>query len=475
MNRIKRRKKASILKKRVMGKVTSTPLLFQSKLVCFSLLYLFTSLFLALYTSLSQSKCLFRSSPFDPIQTPLFSYPPNYGEHKYAIPTQRKTCSSRVYFSDYWKVLKEIQNLCKTSSWNSSVLRYKQGKSETFGGNFSTQNRISYFVHYNESTEVPCGFLKKFPVNDSDRTAMEECKGLVVVSAIFNDHDKIRQPKGIGSKTLENVCFFMFIDEITLKGFYKHHLIPEKSENYKIGAWRVVKVMSKGLYENPAMNGVIPKYLVHRLFPNAKFSIWVDAKMQLMVDPLLLIHTLVVNENADMAISRHPYYVHTMEEAMATARWKKWWDVDGLKSQMETYCENGLRPWNPDKLPYPSDVPDSAVILRKHGLRSNLFSCLLFNEMEAFNPRDQLAFAYVRDLMSPRLKLNMFPVEVFEQIAVEYRHNLKPGVETSGGESKGGPQTKNTKRAGNDLLYVNGSCCSKCQMYLLEMWGESPG
>lgn len=187
-----------------------------------------------------------------------------------------------------------------------------------------------------------------------DRTAMEECKGLVVVSAIFNDHDKIRQPRGIGSKTLDNVCFFMFIDEITLKGFYQHQLIPQNSQNYKIGAWRIVKVSSKGLYENPAMNGVIPKYLVHRLFPNAKFSIWVDAKIQLMVDPLLLIHALVVNEKADMAISKHPYYVHTMEEAMATARWKKWWDVDGLKRQMETYCENGLLPWTPEKLPYPS-------------------------------------------------------------------------------------------------------------------------
>ena len=113
-------------------------------------------------------------------------------------------------------------------------------------------------------------------------------------------------------------------------------------------------------------------------------------------------------------------------------------------------------------------MPDSAIILRKHGLRSNLFSCLLFNEMDAFNPRDQLAFAYVRDLMSPRMKLNMFPVEIFEQIAVEYRHSLKPGVGNS--QSKG---TKKTKRAGNDLLYVNGSCCSKCQKYLLEMWGES--
>lgn len=349
-----------------------------------------------------------------------------------------------------------------------------QGKAETFAGNLSTQERIPYFVHYNDSTEFPCGFLKKFPISNSDRTDMENCKGVVVVSAIFNDHDKIRQPRGLGSKTLDNVCFFLFIDDVTLKGLVNHRLIPSKSKNYKIGAWRVVKVLSKGLYENPAMNGVIPKYLVHRLFPNSKFSIWIDAKLQLMVDPLLLIHSLVVSENADMAISKHPYYIHTMEEAMATARWQKWWDVDGLKRQMETYCENGLLPWSPSKLPYPSDVPDSALILRRHGLRSNLFSCLLFNELEAFNPRDQLAFAYVRDLMSPRLKLNMFEVEVFEQVVVEYRHNIKRGGGASGRKEVGlkGPKSKKTKRVGPDL-YVNGSCCSKCQKYLLEMWGES--
>lgn len=182
---------------------------------------------------------------------------------------------------------------------------------------------------------------------------MENCKGAVVVSAIFNDHDKIRQPRGLGSKTLDNVCFFMFVDDITLRGFEYHKLISTSTREYKIGAWRIVRVLSKDLYENPAMNGVIPKYLVHRLFPNSKFSIWIDAKLQLMVDPLLLIHTLV-SEDADMAIPKHPFYVHTMEEAMATARWKKWWDVDALKTQMETYCDNGLQPWSPKKLPYPS-------------------------------------------------------------------------------------------------------------------------
>ena len=83
-----------------------------------------------------------------------------------------------------------------------------------------------------------------------------------------------------------------------------------------------------------------------------------------------------------------------------------------------------------------ADVPDTAVIIRRHGVASDLFSCLLFNELEAFSPRDQLAFAYVRDQMSPKVSINMFEVEVFEQIAVEYRHNLKPGGFGGGGRGK---------------------------------------
>lgn len=181
---------------------------------------------------------------------------------------------------------------------------------------------------------------------------MEGCNGVVVVSAMFNDHDKIRQPKGLGSQTLNTVCFFMFVDDVTLNGLHNYNLISTKS---KVGVWRIVRVDKESLYENAAMNGVIPKYLTHRLFPNAKYSIWADAKMRLVVDPLLLVHSLVVKEGVDMAISKHPLYLHTMEEAMATARWKKWRDVEALRMQMETYCENGMQPWT-SKKPYPSGI-----------------------------------------------------------------------------------------------------------------------
>lgn len=185
---------------------------------------------------------------------------------------------------------------------------------------------------------------------------MENCRGVVVVSAIFGDHDKIRQPKGLGSKTLQFTRFFMFVDDTTLKGLDYHKVISTDSTEYKVGVWRLVKVSSQNLYKNPAMNGVIPKYLVHRLFPNSKYSIWVDAKLQLVVDPLLLIHSLVISEDVDMAISKHPFFLHTLEEAMATARWKKWWDIESLKMQMGTYCDLGLKPWTQLKLPYTSGI-----------------------------------------------------------------------------------------------------------------------
>ncbi|KAH9615978.1 hypothetical protein KSS87_014315 [Heliosperma pusillum] len=144
---------------------TSVPLLCQSKKLCASCLYLFTSMSLALYVSLSPTnKCLlFRSAPFDPIQSPLFSYPSSYGEHKHVLPTFRSSCSSPVFFSDYSSVLTEIRQSCR--NWTHLRLRYIQGKANTFGGNFSLEKRISSFDQQEQRKEFPCGFFKSFPIN----------------------------------------------------------------------------------------------------------------------------------------------------------------------------------------------------------------------------------------------------------------------------------------------------------------------
>jgi hypothetical protein len=193
---------------------------------------------------------------------------------------------------------------------------------------------------------------------------MDKCRGVVVASAILNDYDKIRQPRGLGAGTLAAACFFMFIDDATRRALARHGILTSQNAHggrvgggAKVGAWRVVTLRAGELpYENPAMNGVVAKHLLHRLFPNARFSVWVDAKMQLTVDPMLLVHALLVGRGVDVAVSRHPFNLHTMEEAVATARWRKWGDVDAIRAQMEAYCANGLQPWSPSKLPYPSGM-----------------------------------------------------------------------------------------------------------------------
>jgi hypothetical protein len=108
-------------------------------------------------------------------------------------------------------------------------------------------------------------------------------------------------------------------------------------------------------------------------------------------------------------------------------------------------------------------VPDTAIIIRRHGSASDLFSCLLFNELEAFNPRDQLAFAYVRDQMRTKVSMNMFEVEVFEHITVEYRHNLK---RDNGGGGRG------TKQRIAGMASPRDIAGSSCEKYLMKMWGE---
>jgi hypothetical protein len=69
--------------------------------------------------------------------------------------------------SDYWDVVKEIENFRTNSRGYDGVLRYMQGNADTFGGNLSTITRFSYFNHRNDSIDVPCGFLKEFPISNS--------------------------------------------------------------------------------------------------------------------------------------------------------------------------------------------------------------------------------------------------------------------------------------------------------------------
>ena len=56
-----------------------------------------------------------------------------------------------------------------------------------------------------------------------------------------------------------------------------------------------------------------------------------------------------------------------------------------------------------------ADVPEGAIIIREHTAMSNLFSCLWFNEVNLFTPRDQLSFGYVVYRLGGAFQFFMFP------------------------------------------------------------------
>uniref|UniRef100_A0A0D9WIZ0 TOD1/MUCI70 glycosyltransferase-like domain-containing protein n=1 Tax=Leersia perrieri TaxID=77586 RepID=A0A0D9WIZ0_9ORYZ len=263
-----------------------------------------------------------------------------------------------------------------------------------FGGHPSLEQRNKSF-DINESMTVHCGFVRGkkpgqgsgFDINDDDLLEMEQC------------HEET---------------------EAHVKNSTSLY------RNNKIGLWRLVVVRNLP-YEDPRRTGKIPKLLLHRLFPNVRFSVWIDAKLKLVVDPYLLLERNAMilifdgciesdcnlsstrflwRKNATFAISRHYKRFDVFEEAEANKAAGKY-DNTSIDYQIDFYRNEGLTHYSPAKLPITSDVPEGCVIIREHIPITNLFTCLWFNEVDRFTSRDQISFSTVRDKI--RAKVGWMP------------------------------------------------------------------
>ncbi|PKI79494.1 hypothetical protein CRG98_000125 [Punica granatum] len=225
------------------------------------------------------------------------------------------------------------------------------------------QRNDSYDIR--ESMSIHCGFVKGpkpglgtgYDMNEIDRLAMENCHGVVVSSAIFGNFDEIQQPKNISEYSKKNVCFFMFVDEETEAYLRKTSAIDSDRRS---GIWRVVVVRNLP-YTDGRRNGKIPKLLIHRMFPNARFSLWIDGKLELVVDPYQILERFLWRKNATFAISRHYKRFDTFTEAEANKAAGKY-DNASIDFQIEFYKNEGLTPYSEAKLPITSGrirVPDA--------------------------------------------------------------------------------------------------------------------
>ncbi|KDO82903.1 hypothetical protein CISIN_1g0487822mg, partial [Citrus sinensis] len=232
-----------------------------------------------------------------------------------------------------------------------------------------------------------------FDLDENDKAYMNTCV-IVVSSCIFGSTDYLRRPdrRMISEYSKKNVCFVMFVDKQTLSTLSSDGNIP--NDRGYMGLWRIVVVRNLP-YKDMRKTGKVPKFLSHRLFPSSRYSIWLDSKLRLIADPMLIIEYFLWRTRSEYAISNH-YERHCVwEEVLRNKRLNKY-NHTAIDEQFAVYQSDGLTVFDPEdpNTPLPSYVPEGSFIIRAHTPMSNLFSCLWFNEVDRFTSRDQLSFAY---------------------------------------------------------------------------------
>lgn len=95
--------------------------------------------------------------------------------------------------------------------------------------------------------------------------------------------------------------------------------------------------------------------LGHRLFPNARFSIWVDSKSQFRRDPIGVLEALLWRTNSVLAISEHGARSSLYDEAKAIIKKHKatpeeveiqlnQYRLDGIPDEKRLNGKKGLYP-----------------------------------------------------------------------------------------------------------------------------------
>ncbi|RZR96219.1 hypothetical protein BHM03_00025201 [Ensete ventricosum] len=290
-----------------------------------------------------------------------------------------------------------------------------------FGGHQSWKQRENSFkLNTTMKVIVHCGFMKNggAEMDAVDVKYAKKCR-FVVASGIFDGYDTPHQPSNISLRSRKLFCFLMVVDEVSLDFIMQNVTVREDSDGGKwVGIWRLV-TLHHPPYDEPRRNGKVPKILTHRLFPQAQYSIWIDGKMELIVDPLLILERYLWRGKHTFAIACHKHHRSIYEEADAIKRRKRY-ARPLIDLHMKIYRYEGMELWSPKKRTI-SDVPEGAVIIREHTTMANLFSCLWFNEVNLFTPRDQLSFGYVVYRLE-EFKFFMFPNCEYNSIFILHRH-----------------------------------------------------
>jgi hypothetical protein len=206
---------------------------------------------------------------------------------------------------------------------------------------------------------------------------LEKNTGMVVYTAIFgNVKDELRIP---AKQTNSEIKFYAFLDR---------EQAEKLPSNYH--GWHI-----RPPYFNlpdPRLQARKHKVLSHALFPNSRFSLWLDGSFQLTlqsVDELILRYLA----DRDLCVFRHKSRNCIYDELQACIDQNKD-NHDVMRKQVARYREQGYPPNH--------GLVETSAVLRRHNTPIVEFNQTWWDEISTGSCRDQLSFNYVMWKMKSR-------------------------------------------------------------------------
>lgn len=172
------------------------------------------------------------------------------------------------------------------------------------------------------------------------------------------------------------------IDDLqTKQNWGKADWVLFTDQKYKGGNWDVRPLHFKD--ESTRRTARYHKTSPHILFPDYKYSIWIDGTIELLVSPESLVRKYL--KYSDIAVLNHPDRSCAYREAEVCIKM----GLDNkevIESQMNCYRDDGY----PDK----NGLGETKIVIRKNNHNVSQFNRLWDEEIRTKSLRDQLSFDY---------------------------------------------------------------------------------
>jgi hypothetical protein len=228
---------------------------------------------------------------------------------------------------------------------------------------------------------------------------------LVVVTANFGGRHVLSAPPATSLPL--STCFVAFVDEIPSQ---RHPGAARTGSR-----WQYVKVNLTSFNGDARTQSRIWKLLLPQLFPESRWSLWIDANLALRYDPWVLVANLLWQENARIAGAAHYIrfaYHHELDEIVRLGMMSN----ETALRQREHYTNTGMAMNNTGLL-------DGKMVLRDHkSIVAPLVSCLWWHQYTQFPASDTAGFSYVTYKLGFRPDRSHEEMEAMRTLAEQAYH-----------------------------------------------------